>query len=57
MKAYLNLLIILLLSLGLTSCDFIGTIFKGGVWVGAIMVILVIVVVIWLFAKLMSGRR
>ncbi|WP_207507211.1 hypothetical protein [Telluribacter humicola] len=47
----------MLLSLGLTSCDFIGTIFKGGVYVGVIMVILVIVAVIWLFAKFMGGKR
>lgn len=56
MKAYINLLVILLLSLTLTSCELIGDIFKTGVWTGVIMVVGVIAIVIWLLAKAFGGR-
>lgn len=45
-------LIIFLLTFTLTSCDIIGGIFKGGMWTGAILVILVIGVVLYGIAKL-----
>jgi hypothetical protein len=59
MKALSNVtsyLIILLLTLTLTSCELIGGIFKGGMWTGAILVILVIGVVLYGIAKLFRGR-
>lgn len=49
-------LILFLLSFTLTSCDVIGAIFKGGMWTGAILVILVIGVVIYAIAKLFGGK-
>ena len=57
MKSFLNYLTIFILSLSLTSCELIGDIFKGGMWTGAILVILVIVGVIWLFSRVLGGRR
>lgn len=36
----------------LSSCELIGSIFKGGVYVGALMVIVVIVIVIWLILRI-----
>lgn len=55
MKAYINLLIVLLLSLTLTSCELVGDIFKTGVWTGVILVVGIIIVVIWLLAKAFGG--
>jgi hypothetical protein len=55
MKNYLNVIIVLLLSLTLTSCEIIGTIFKGGVWTGAILVVLVIGIIIWGFTSMFGG--
>ncbi|WP_165933424.1 hypothetical protein [Arundinibacter roseus] len=56
MRSLANYLIILLLTFTLTSCDIIGGIFKGGMWTGAIMVILVIGLVIFGFVKLLGKR-
>ncbi|WP_353721351.1 hypothetical protein [Dyadobacter sp. 676] len=55
MKAHINLLIILLLSFTLTSCELIGDIFKTGVWTGVILVVGIIAIVIWLLAKAFGG--
>jgi len=44
--------IILLISVvSLTGCELVGDIFKAGVWVGAILVIGIIGLVIWMFSK------
>lgn len=55
MKNYLNVMIVLLLSFTLTSCEVIGSIFKGGVWTGAILVVLVIGIIIWGFTSMFGG--
>ncbi len=57
MKAYINILIVFFLLVGLTSCEVIEGIFKGGMWTGAILVIAVIVLVIWLFTKMLGGNK
>ncbi len=41
----------LLLALGLESCEVIGDIFKAGVWVGVILVILVVGIILWIVGK------
>jgi hypothetical protein len=38
-----------MLSLG--GCQFIGDVFKAGVWVGVLLVVLVIGGVVWLFTR------
>jgi hypothetical protein len=35
----------------LSSCDLAKGIFKGGMWVGAILVLLVLGAVVWIFNK------
>jgi len=35
----------------LSSCQAIADIFKAGVWVGVILVVLVIVIILWLVGK------
>jgi FtsH-binding integral membrane protein len=35
----------------LTSCQAIGDIFKAGMWVGIIVVVVIIAVVLWLIGK------
>ncbi|WP_170982747.1 hypothetical protein [Dyadobacter frigoris] len=57
MKAYINILVVFFLVIGLTSCEVVGGIFKGGMWTGAILVIAVIGLVIWLFTKLLGGNK
>lgn len=44
--------ILLALITTLSSCELIGDIFKGGVYVGVILVIVVIAIVIWLLRKI-----
>lgn len=35
----------------LSSCEIVGDIFKAGLWVGIIAVVLVVGLVVWLIAK------
>ncbi len=55
MKAYLSYIFIFFVALGLSSCEVIGGIFKGGMWTGVILVIGVIAVVIWALSRLFGG--
>ena len=47
----LNHLSLLLLLLSLSGCEMIGTIFKGGMWFGVIIVVVVISLIIYLFGR------
>jgi uncharacterized membrane protein len=47
----------LLLTLFMTSCDAIGSIFKAGAYAGIIGVIIVVAVIIWIVSKLFGGNR
>jgi hypothetical protein len=52
----LSLLAVLsILASTLTGCAAIGDIFKGGIWVGAIAVFLVVALVWWLVTKMGGG--
>lgn len=55
MKKQIILGSLLSMTLFLTSCQAIGTIFKAGMWWGIFLVVLVIAVIIWLLRK-MNGR-
>jgi hypothetical protein len=43
--------LLLLSTMILPGCEIIGDIFKAGVWVGVILVVLVIGLVVWLFSR------
>ena len=47
----MRILIVVLLAVSAAGCELVGGIFKAGVWVGAIGVILVAVLAVWLVAK------
>lgn len=50
-----NLVLLMLFFAGsflLTGCEAIGDIFKAGMWVGVIVVVLIIAVVLWLIGKM-----
>jgi uncharacterized membrane protein YkvI len=52
MRQSLILFISLVLSvMGLAGCELAGDIFKAGVWVGAILVIGIIGLIIWMVSK------
>lgn len=55
MKAYLSYIFIFFVAIGLTSCEIVGGIFKGGMWAGVILVIGVIAVVIWALSRMFGG--
>ncbi len=40
----------------LSSCELIGGIFKAGVWVGVLAVVLVVALLIWIIAR-MGGKK
>ncbi len=48
----LNLSLMLLMMVSLTSCEIIGTIFEGGMIIGIIITLVVIGVIFWLFRKM-----
>jgi hypothetical protein len=50
-SAAARLFMILLLAVAASGCDIIGGIFKAGVWVGGIVVVLVVVLVLWIVGK------
>lgn len=47
----MRILLIVLLAVSAAGCELIGGIFKAGVWVGVIGVVLVAVLVVWIVAK------
>ncbi|WEK19801.1 MAG: hypothetical protein P0Y49_01360 [Candidatus Pedobacter colombiensis] len=54
-KRYFPLAIIAFLSTTLMSCELIKGIFKAGLWTGAIIVILVLALIIWLIGRIFGG--
>jgi hypothetical protein len=49
-----NLLLTSILAFSITllsSCEAIGGIFKAGMWVGVIVVVLIVAIVLWLIGK------
>jgi hypothetical protein len=51
-SAAARLFTILLLAVAASGCDIIGGIFKAGVWVGGIVVVLIVVLVLWIVGKI-----
>jgi hypothetical protein len=49
-----RLLLFLVLALSVSGCAVVGGIFKAGVWVGVIMVLLVVGVVVFIVSKASS---
>ena len=50
-SAAARLFMILLLAVAASGCDIIGGIFKAGVWVGGLAVVLIVVLVLWIVGK------
>ncbi|MBN9300062.1 MAG: phosphatidate cytidylyltransferase [Filimonas sp.] len=44
-------LLLIMLTVCLSSCEVIGGIFKAGVWVGILLVVVVAFIIIWLVSK------
>lgn len=51
-----NLFLLVVLTSLLSSCELAGSIFKGGVWTGAILVILVIAAIIYAISRSSSRK-
>jgi hypothetical protein len=56
MKNSLYVLLFVMTSMSLASCELVGDIFKAGVWVGILAVAAVIALIIFLISKL-SGKK
>jgi uncharacterized membrane protein YkvI len=48
----LPLLVLLVLALSSAGCALVEGVFKAGLWVGAILVLLVVAVVVWILRKM-----
>jgi hypothetical protein len=44
--------VLVMSSFSLTSCEAIGSIFKAGMWMGVIIVVVIIALVLWLIRKI-----
>ncbi|HET7897743.1 MAG TPA: phosphatidate cytidylyltransferase [Flavisolibacter sp.] len=53
MKRSYAWMFVLLAAMSLTSCEVVGGIFKAGVWVGIIIVILVVALILWLIRRVL----
>ncbi|MGN6567940.1 MAG: phosphatidate cytidylyltransferase [Flavipsychrobacter sp.] len=53
----LSVFAVLAMLLTLSSCQLVGDIFKAGVWVGVLVVVVVIGLVIFILAKLFGGGK
>jgi len=52
-KSYaLNLFIMMIMMVSLSSCEVIGAIFEGGIIIGIIIAVVVIGIIFWLFRKM-----
>jgi hypothetical protein len=49
--AWMQVLLLILVAIGLSGCEVVGGIFKAGVWVGALAVILVIAIIGFIAVK------
>jgi hypothetical protein len=46
-----RLLFLLTLAVTVSGCEIVGGIFKAGMWVGVIMVLLVVALIVWVMKK------
>lgn len=51
MKHFSLLALLTISSLTLAGCEIVGGIFKAGVWVGVVLVVLVIAIIAWIVSK------
>lgn len=51
MKKLMTLSFLSMILLMMSGCQVIGDIFKAGVWVGIIVVVIIIALVLWLIGK------
>jgi len=47
-----GILFLLLFAVSLTGCQVVGGIFKAGMWIGIIGLVLVIALIFWIFRKI-----
>ncbi|HTH82337.1 MAG TPA: hypothetical protein VL490_05360 [Mucilaginibacter sp.] len=53
----LNISLILLAMIALSGCSVISGIFKAGVFIGILAVVVVVGIIIWLFSMFMGGGK
>ena len=51
MKTNMLFTVLMVLCVTLTSCEAIAGIFKAGMWVGVIVVVIIVALVLWLLSK------
>ncbi len=49
------IIFMLVMAVSFSSCEAIGGIFKAGVWVGVIVVVVIIALIFWLISK--AGKK
>jgi len=57
MKRVFPLVLIAFLCTTLSSCELVEGIFKAGVWVGVIVVVVVLALLIWILSKIFGGGK
>ncbi|MBB4802438.1 MULTISPECIES: hypothetical protein [Flavobacterium] len=52
----LRLLMVFVILFSFTSCELVGDIFKAGMGFGIFIVIFIIAIIIWIFAKMFGSK-
>ncbi|MFC4390494.1 MULTISPECIES: hypothetical protein [Flavobacterium] len=52
----LRLLMVFVILFSFTSCELVGDIFKAGMGFGIFIVIFVVAIIIWIFAKMFGSK-
>ncbi|WP_167398340.1 hypothetical protein [Flavobacterium crocinum] len=52
----LRLLMVFIILFSFTSCELVGDIFKAGMGFGIFIVIFVVAIIIWIFAKMFGSK-
>ena len=56
-KQMMNLSVLAILLLSLSSCEAIAGIFKAGVWSGVLLVVGIIALIIFIISRMSSGNK
>jgi hypothetical protein len=51
MRDYKFFFTLIIFSITITGCEFLGDIFRAGIWVGIIIVVIIIAIIFWLVKK------
>lgn len=49
------MVMLMLLTFTMSSCDLVGDIFEAGMWTALIIIVIIVLIIVWIFRKI-TGR-